>query len=197
MNVKTGQGKVPHMADPNIALMGKAGIGITAGQDVHLSSQDTTSIASGQDTHWAVGGQLRVHTAQAIGFLGGAIQPGSDAAGKGLTLVAAQGDIDLQAQHGPAQVAAKQTLEIKTAHGVVSVVASKRVVLAVSGGASIIMDGGSISLECPGKILVQAASRSFEGGGTFETPAPDMPTSDFCLTCFMRAIKAASPLVPA
>jgi hypothetical protein len=103
------------MADPNIALIGKAGIGLTAGQDLHLSSGDTTQIASGQDTHWAVGGQARVQTGQAIGVLAGAIQPGTEAAGKGLTMIAAQGPIDLQAQAGPAQVAAKQTLEIKTA----------------------------------------------------------------------------------
>ncbi len=71
-----GADKVPHTADPDIALIGKAGIGLTAGQDLHLSSGDTTQIASGQDTHWAVGGQARVQTGQAIGILAGAIQPG-------------------------------------------------------------------------------------------------------------------------
>ena len=75
-----GTDKVPHTADPDIALVGKAGIGLTAGQDLHLSSGDTTQIASGQDTHWAVSGQARVQTGQAIGILAGAIQPGSEAA---------------------------------------------------------------------------------------------------------------------
>ncbi|MGE0110898.1 type VI secretion system Vgr family protein [Aquabacterium sp.] len=79
-----GADKVPHTADPDIALIGKAGIGLTAGQDLHLSSGDTTQIASGQDTHWAVGGQARVQTGQAIGVLAGAIQPGGEAAGTGI-----------------------------------------------------------------------------------------------------------------
>ncbi|MBC7700296.1 DUF2345 domain-containing protein, partial [Aquabacterium sp.] len=193
----TGPGKVPHMADPNIAIIGKAGVGITAGQDIHLSSEDTTAIASGQDTHWAVGGQMRVHTGQVIGMLAGAIQPGTEASGKGLTMIAAQGAIDLQAQAGPAQIAARDMLEIKTANGTLQVAASKRVVLAVSGGASITIDGGSLTVECPGKITVQAAMRSLVGPGTAETPAPDMPKSNFCLPCFLRAAKAASPLVPA
>jgi type VI secretion system secreted protein VgrG len=61
------------MADPNIAIVGKAGVGLTAGQDLHLSSQDGTTLASGQDTHWAVGGQARIQTGQAIGILAGAI----------------------------------------------------------------------------------------------------------------------------
>jgi uncharacterized protein (DUF2345 family) len=193
----TGQDKVPHMADPNIALIGKAGIGITAGQDLHLSSGDTTTIASGQDTHFAVGGQARIHTGQAIGILTGAIQPGSKAAGKGLTLIAAQGPIDLQAQGGPAQIAAKQTLELKTANGVVQITSAKRVYLATTGGAYIDIRGDKIEVGCPGKITVQSGQKTMEGPATAETPAPDMPTSNFCLSCFLRAAKSASPLVPA
>jgi len=177
-NTGTGQAKVPHMADPNIALVGKAGIGITAGQDLHLSSNDTTTIASGQDTHFAVGGQARVHTGQAIGILAGAIQPGSEAAGKGLTLIAAQGPIDLQAQTGPAQIAAKQTLELKTANGSVTIAAGKRVVLAVSGGASMTIDNGNFSAQCPGKITVHAGQKSMVGPGTQSYTMPVVPNSE-------------------
>jgi len=175
--IGTSQDKVPHMADPNIAIIGKAGVGLTAGQDLHLSSDDTTTIASGQDTHWAVGGQARIHTGQAIGILAGAIQPGSEAAGKGLTLIAAQGPIDLQAQAGSAQIAAKQTLELKTANGVVNIAAAKKVTLAVSGGASITIDGGNFTAQCPGKITVQAGMKSMVGAGTISSPLPSMPKS--------------------
>jgi uncharacterized protein (DUF2345 family) len=177
-NTGTGQTKVPHMADPNIALIGKGGIGITAGQDLHLSSNDTTTIASGQDTHIAEGGQARVHTGQAIGILAGAIQPGSEAAGKGLTIIAAQGPIDLQAQAGPAQIAAKGTLEIKTANGVINLAAYKRIVLAVSGGASIIIENGNVTFECPGKITVKAGTKSMVGPGTMTWVMPKMPFSE-------------------
>ncbi len=176
-NTGTGQTKVPHMVDPNIALIGKGGIGITAGQDLHLSSNDTTTIASGQDTHFAVGGQARVHTGQAIGILAGAIQPGSEAAGKGLTIIAAQGPIDLQAQAGPAQIAAKQTLELKTANGSVTIAAGKRVVLAVSGGASMTIDNGNFSAECPGKITIMAGSKHMVGPGTLSYTMPALPRS--------------------
>ncbi|RZL02766.1 MAG: type VI secretion system tip protein VgrG [Rubrivivax sp.] len=189
----TEQGKVPHMADPNIAIVGKAGVGITAGQDLHLSSEDTTAIASGQGTHWAVGGQARIHTGQAIGILAGAIQPGSEAAGKGLTVIAAQGPIDLQAQAGPAQIAAKDVLEIKTAQGVVTVAAAKKIVLAVSGGASITMDGGSLTVECPGKITVQAAQRSMVAGGTQSWTMPQMPRT-VCVECLLKAMASGSPM---
>jgi type VI secretion system secreted protein VgrG len=84
--------------------------------------------------------------------------------------MAAQGPIDLQAQAGPAQVAAKDTLEIKTAQGVINMAAAKKVVLAVSGGASITIEGGQFTVECPGKILVQAG-RSDGGAGDTSTHA--------------------------
>ncbi|MBA4109830.1 MAG: hypothetical protein C0487_09595 [Leptothrix sp. (in: Bacteria)] len=176
-NTSTGQDQVPHMGDPNIAIIGKAGVGITAGQDLHLSSQDTTTIASGQDTHWAVGGQARIHTGQAIGILAGSIQPGSEAAGKGLTLIAAQGPIDLQAQAGPAQVAAKDMLEIKTANGVIQIAAAKRVYLSTAGGAYIHISGDNIEVGCPGKITVHAGQRSMVGPGTMSWQMPTMPRS--------------------
>ena len=174
---QVGADKVPHSADPDIALIGKAGMGLTAGQDLHLSSQDTTQIASGQDTHVAVGGQARIHTGQAIGILAGAIQPGTEAAGKGLTLIAAQGPIDLQAQAGRAQIAAKQTLELKTANGVVNIAAAKRIVLAVSGGASITIEGGSFTAQCPGKITVKAGQKAMVGPGTLSYKMPKLPRS--------------------
>ena len=187
-----GADKVPHTADPDIALVGKAGIGLTAGQDLHLSSGDTTQIASGQDTHWAVGGQARVQTGQAIGILAGAIQPGTAAAGKGLTMIAAQGPIDLLAQAGPAQVAAKQTLELKTASGVVNIAAAKKVVLAVSGGASITIEGGSFTAQCPGKITVKAGKKAMVGPGTLSWRMPEMPQS-VCISCLLNAAKSGSP----
>jgi uncharacterized protein (DUF2345 family) len=176
-NTSTGHAKVPHMVDPNIAIIGKAGVGITAGQDLHISSDDTTTVASGQDTHWAIGGQARIHTGQAIGILGGAIQPGNEAAGKGLTLIAAQGPVELQAQAGPAQIAAKQTLEFKTANGVINIAAAKKVTLAVSGGACITIEGGNFTAQCPGKITVQAGMKSMVGAGTMSVSLPSMPTS--------------------
>ena len=38
-------------------------------------------------------------------------------------------------------------------------IAAKRIVLAVSGGASITMDEGSFTAQCPGKITVQEIER--------------------------------------
>ena len=170
--------QLPHMEDANIAIVGKAGVGITAGQDLILSANDTTQIASGQDSQIASGGQARIHTGQAIGILAGAIQAGNEAVGKGLSVIAAQGDIDMQAQAGPAQIASKQALEIKSANGVINIASAKKITLAVSGGASITIEGGSFTAQCPGKIMVQAGKKSMVGGGTQSYTMPVMPNSE-------------------
>jgi type VI secretion system secreted protein VgrG len=167
---------VPHMSDPHIALAGKAGVGLTVGQDVHLSSQGATTLASGQDSHWAVGGQARIHTGQAIGVLAGAVQAGSDAAGNGLTVIAAQGAVDLQAHAGAAQIAAQGAMELKTAHGAVNMAAAKKVTLAVSGGASLTIEGGSFTAQCPGKITVKAGVKSMVGPDQINRVFPDLPS---------------------
>ncbi|MBP7484897.1 MAG: DUF2345 domain-containing protein, partial [Aquabacterium sp.] len=169
--------QLPHMEEANIAIVGKAGVGITAGQDLILSGGDTAQIASGQDSQMASGGQARIHTGQAIGILAGAIQAGTEAAGKGLSLIAAQGDIDMQAQAGNAQIASKQALEIKSANGAINIASAKKITLAVSGGASITIDGGSFTAQCPGKITVKAGKKSMLGGSSITHMAAQLPHS--------------------
>ena len=109
-------------------------------------------------------------------------------------MIAAQGPIDLQAQAGPAQIAAKQTLELKTASGVVNIAAAKKIVLAVSGGASITIEGGSFTAQCPGKITVKAGQKAMVGPGTLSWAMPQIPHSEsICIPCLLKALKAGSP----
>ena len=111
----TAQGKLPHSGAPIVAIEARAGLAATAGQDLHWSAGEGIVIASGQDTHLATAGASRVHTGQAIGILAGAVQPGDQAQGTGLSLIAGQGAIDIQAQAGTLQVAAKGDLAIQSA----------------------------------------------------------------------------------
>lgn len=193
-----GQGKLPHTTDPVIAVAAKAGLGVVAGQDIQMAAGETITLASGQDTQWAIGGAARIHTGQAIGMLGGAIKPGDTAAGKGLTIIAAQGDIEAQAQAGAMQIAAKNGVSVQSANAHIDWAAAERVILSTAGGANITIEGGGITVQGPGKIVVKAAKKSFVRPQAIEAaPPPELPISDFCLPCFLRAMRAASPLVPA
>ena len=159
----TTQGNVPASADPVIAIEAKAGWAQTAGQDVQISAADNITLASGQGSDWASGGAFRLHTGQSIGVLAGAVQPGAEAVGKGLTLIAAQGDAQFQAQSETLQIAAKEQVSIQSETAHIDWAAAKKITLATAGGAAIVIAGGNITVMCPGTITVRASAKSFSG----------------------------------
>jgi len=186
------QGKVPHVSEPVVAIAAKAGLGIVAGQDVQVAAGETASFVSGQDTHWAVGGALRVHTGQAIGVLAGAIKAGDQAAGTGISLIAAKGDIEVQAQAGAMQVAGKKDVTVQSANAHVDWAAAKRIVLSTAGGASITIGGGDVIVACPGTITVRASKKSFMGAAQETYPIPVLP-QQICVSCLLRAAASGAP----
>ena len=143
-----------------------------------------------------IGGQGRTHTGQAIGVLAAAIQPGGSAGGIGLSFIAAQGDITPQAQAGPLQLAAQDTVRLQSASRHIDWTAAKRIVLSVSGGASLTIDASGITVQCPGKLTIQAAQKRFVGPDRVRVPVDPFTQHDFCLTCFLRAAASGGPVVP-
>jgi len=175
-NTATGAGRLPHSSAPVLTVAAKAGLVQTAGQDLLYSANDTLTLASGQDTHLATGGAHRIHSGQAIGVLGGVIQAGQEAAGKGLTLIAAQGDTVLQAQAGPLQVASQGTLTVQSASAHIDWASAKKITLSTASGANITLEGGNITVQCPGTITVKAGTKSFAGGGSESYSMPTLAT---------------------
>jgi type VI secretion system secreted protein VgrG len=192
-NIAASDDKQPHVTDPIVAIAAKAGLSVNAGQDLQMSAAETISSASGQDTHIATGASLRIHTGQAIGMLAGAIGPGKEAAGKGITVIAAKKDIEIQAQSDTMQIAAKGDILIESENGHIDFAAAKRIILRVSGGASITIEGGNIIHACPGTFTVRAGHKSFLGGAIVRYPFQPMPRQ-LCESCLLSAARMASPL---
>ena len=171
----TGDGFVPQLTDPIVAVSAKAGLAVAAGQDVALLAGENVAITAGQDLLVAAGAAARIHSGQAIGVLGGAIGPGDQAAGKGLTLIASQGDVELQAQAATLQVAAKADVQIQSKSAHIDWAAAKKITLATAGGASVVIEGGNITVMCPGKITVRAAKKSLVGPSNEPVKLPELP----------------------
>jgi type VI secretion system VgrG family protein len=72
---------VSHSSGPLIAIAAKAGLGIVAGQDIQLASGETVTLMSHADSQFITGGQMRVHSGQAIGVLAGAEKAGEGSVG--------------------------------------------------------------------------------------------------------------------
>jgi type VI secretion system VgrG family protein len=171
-----GEDKVPHLLEPAIAQMAKAGLGMIAGQQLQWCVGESATVMSGQDTNLAVAGKTRIHTGQAIGLLAGAIQPGEG--NTGISLIAAQGDIDIQAQSDEMKFQSKGDLKLVSAMSNIDFAAAKKIVMSVGGGASITIDGG-IMVKCPGTITVHASKKSFSGPTSLSREMNTWPTTAF------------------
>ncbi len=193
-NITPKEGTVPHSTDPIISVAARAGLGLTAGQDIQVAAEDNITIASGDDTQIITGGAMRIHTGQAIGMLAGAIKPGDQAAGTGLSLMAANGNIHMQAQSGQVEFAAKGLIDVMSAHADVNWAAAKRIVIKTAGGACIDISGGNIDVSCPGTLTIKAGVKSFVGPEVSNFALPQMPRS-VCVPCLRSAMESGSPLV--
>lgn len=168
--------KRPHLTDAAIVQAARANFAHIAGQNLQYSNDETTSLESGADSNFAIAGQARLHTGQAIGLVAGAIGPG--AGNSGIKLIAAKDHIDLQAQSDEMKFQAKQNLRLVSAKAHMDFAAAKKVYLAVKGGASITIDGG-ITAKCPGKITVHASKKSFNGPTSLSREMNTWPKTEF------------------
>ncbi|MET0855792.1 MAG: type VI secretion system Vgr family protein, partial [Telluria sp.] len=189
-SIDAGAGKVPHASAPMISIAAKAGLGVVAGQDVQLSTGETVTIASGADSQITAGGQMRVHSGQAIGVLAGAVKAGEG--NVGLQLIAGKGAIDYQAQADELKVQARDEINVISANAHIDWAAAKSISLSTAGGANITIDGGNITVQCPGKITVHAGVKKFNEPADLSYPRPLMPKS-VCVECLLKARSSGSP----
>jgi len=187
-NTKPGAGKLPYTAAPIVAISAKDGLSVSAGRDLQIAAGAVATIMSGADTQLATGGQMRIHTSQAIGMLGGAVKPGEQCLG--VQLIAARDNIDVQAQAGTMAVMARDTVNVKSSNAHIDWAAAKKISLSTAGGANITIDGGNITVQCPGKIEIKAAKKSFIGPEKLTYPMPAMPRS-ICVACLMKSLGSA------
>jgi len=108
-------------------------------------------------------------------MLAGAMEAGTEAAGKGITVIAAKKDIEVQAQSDTLQLASKKDMLIESTSSYLDIASPKKISLSVSGGANITLEGGNIIFQCPGTITVLAGHKSFIGPVKVPYPLPPMP----------------------
>lgn len=173
-------------------LQGQAGITAVAALDQVVSAGHTITEAAGQHVEQAVGGDLRIHSGQALAVTAGLLKPGSGASGTGISLIAGQQDVQIQAQSDVMTVAAMKDVTVGSQSANVDWAAAKKIVLKVGGGASLAIDASGINFECPGTFTVKAAKKEFVGGEQVAYGLPLMPSS-VCVECMLKAAASGSP----
>ena len=189
-SVAPGGDKLPHPTDSIIAIAAKSGLGVNAGQSMQLANGETVTLMSGKDTQFVTGGQMRVHSGQAIGVLGGAMAAGEG--GIGLQMIAAEDAIDIQAQADTLTVQARDEVNVISANAHIDWAAAKSIRLSTAGGANITIDGGNITVQCPGKITIHAGKKTFTGPEQSDYVMPPLPAS-VCKSCILDAMKQGAP----
>jgi uncharacterized protein involved in type VI secretion and phage assembly len=188
-SIETGQDKVPHTTDAVVALAARGGLAVVAGQHVQLVAGETVTLASAGDVNLALADVLRVHSGQAIGLLAGAQKADAQA---GLSVIAAKDDLDFQAQHDELKLQARDALKIASTTKTVELAAKKKIRIATAQGASITLENGDITFQCPGKITYHTVQRKLTGPTRSPYALPLFPQS-ICIECMLKAAQSGAP----
>lgn len=183
-NTQAGQNKLPQFTDPIISLIAKDDLSYTAAQSLQFNSSETINLINAGHSQHTTGGQMRIHTGQAIGLTTGGLKQST-----GLQLIAAQGDTSIQAHDDQIAIKAQQQLDIKSAHSFIDLAAAQHITLKTAGGASITIQGGNITFNCPGTFTVHAGNKSFTGPVRMNALLPVLP-KDICLNCLLKALQS-------
>lgn len=186
-----GQGRVPHPGDPLLGLAAPQGLAQVAGQTLHWSSGEGLLLASGAESEAVAMGQARLHAGQAIGVLACVVE-GASAKSTALDVVAGSEMLDMQAHADQIRIQSRAALRGASAQAPVELAAATVLRVATSGGASLTIAGGNITIDCPGTITVHAASKSFVGPAQQGYPLPQFPRSS-CKSCILDAMRQGTP----
>ncbi|HDC4301997.1 type VI secretion system tip protein VgrG [Enterobacter kobei] len=151
---------------PGMLLHAPEGIGMVSARALRIASGgESVGIMSGGNTDISAGQSFTVAAGEAVSLL---------ANGQGMQLLAAKGQVTIQAQSDALSVSAQQDLEIQSSEGTVTVSAHQELVLAC-GGAYIRLSGGNIELGCPGNILFKCANVQKMGASSLDIAPIEMP----------------------
>lgn len=188
---ETGEGKVPHSSDPLVLMAGRAGLAQAAGRNMQITAGELAHWSAGKDQNLAVMGALRMHTGQALGIVAGVQQGGADS---GLSMIAGAGDTEVIAQHDELKLQSQLDLNMESATGSIEYAAPQRIRIANAAGASIVIEGGNITVTAPGRIDVKTGDKQFSGPTQLPYTFPTMP-GQICIECLKNAMKQGLPAV--
>lgn len=151
---------------PGMLLHAPEGIGMVSARTLRIASgSESVGIMSGDNTDISAGQSFTVAAGEAVSLL---------ANKQGMQLLAAKGEVNIQAQSDALSVSAQKDLEIQSSEGTVTVSAHQELVLAC-GGAYIKLSGGNIELGCPGNILLKSANVQKMGAASLDITPIEMP----------------------
>lgn len=149
-------GSSSELAKPHLVLSSQAGIAATTRADIHLASDGYTAITTGKSLSFSGGTSLFASVREAIRLF---VQKA------GMKMVAAAGDIDVQALSNSIKLLAK--LDITHSASRITI-AAKEEILINGGGSYAKFTAGSIEIGTAGAFTAHAATHSLPGPKNME-----------------------------
>lgn len=151
---------------PGMLLHAPEGIGMVSARALRIASgSESVGIMSGNNTDISAGQSFTVAAGSAVSLL---------ANNQGMQLLAAKGQVNIQAQSDVLSMSAQRDLDIQSTEGKVTVSAHQELVLAC-GGAYIKLSNGNIELGCPGNILLKCTTAQKMGPANLKIAPVEMP----------------------
>lgn len=142
------------------------GIGIVSARALRIASgSESVGIMSGDNTDISAGQSFTVVAEETVSLL---------ANGRGMQLLAAKGQVNIQAQSDTLSVNAQKDPDIQSSEGKVTISAEQELIL-TCGGAYIKLSGGNIELGCPGNILLKCTNVQKMGAASLNIAPVEMP----------------------
>jgi type VI secretion system secreted protein VgrG len=172
---KSGKGTQPG-GQQIVAIGGPDGVAIASAQSTTIAAGTNLDQVAQRDANQTTGRRWVHNAGESISlFVGGAKAKIADT----FKLIAAKGDIQMQAQDGALEATAQQDVTITSVNGRVVIQAPKEILLTAGGG--YIRIGADIEIHNPGKQSQKAASFALTEPTKLNpslTPLPVLPTKD-------------------
>lgn len=159
-----GGGTLKQFEQPHVVLASPAGVATSTPGPIHLSSDKTTSITTGEHVSISTGGGFFASARKALRLF---------VAEAGMRLVAAAGDIDVKALKDSINLLAKLNVTVTATKITIS---AQQEVEINGGGSYTHWTAGQIKSGTSGGFEVHSASRTFVGPDSVSTPSiPALP----------------------
>jgi len=156
---------------PIMVLSAPAGISALTGQNLSLAAGTNLDQIAQRDTNHTSGRRWLHNVGQHISLFVNGVKDKIS-----LKLIAAQGKVQMQAQHGEIEVTAEKDITLTACKGKVTMAANEEILL-TSGGGYIRIKGGNIEIHCPQVVSMKAVSHQWLGPDAMQVPMPDLPIS--------------------
>uniref|UniRef100_UPI0021E97272 DUF2345 domain-containing protein n=1 Tax=Propionivibrio soli TaxID=2976531 RepID=UPI0021E97272 len=185
------EGKTAHDEagrQPLLVLSAPAGIAALTGQNLSLATGTNLDFTAQRDTNQTSGRRWLHNVGQHMSLFVNGVKDTI-----AMKLIAAQGKVQVQAQHGEVEVTAEQNQDITSCSRKI-LFAAKEEILFTCGGGYVRLKDGDIELHCPGTLSVKGAKHVIAGPDSMNVPMPRFPNS-VCKECLLAAMRSGSPLI--